>query len=230
MTSNNRTLPLATLLLAASALLVTSSAKATLFEAATFDEKVANAAAIVVGKVVKQESRFDPDKRWILTYTTLRVEKTLKGGVPQEITIVTAGGTVGETSQTTVGVPVFSEGSDNVVFVRNTKLGPTVLYQDQGAYDVVSDRGDRIVRPVATGAVHLDTQRGVAVANESPRTLKQFESAVQNTERRIQYQQMEMVRGRKPQRTLWNTFADNKWIIIIGAFGVALASIHLLRK
>ncbi len=230
MTSNNPKLSLATVLLAASALLVTGSAKATLYEAATFDEKVSNAAAIVVGKVIKQESRFDPDKRWILTYTTLRVEKTLKGGVPQEITIVTAGGTVGETSQTTVGVPVFNQGSDNVVFVRNTKLGPTVLYQDQGAYDIVSDGGERVVRPVATGAVHLDTQRGVAVAGESPRTLKQFESAVKNTERRIQYQRMAMVQGRKPHRSLFTAFADSWWIIIVAAFGVALASLHLLRK
>ena len=93
MTANNRAISLAGLLLA---LVVTPRAGATLTKAATFDEKVSNSAAIVLGHVVRQEAKWDDQHRWILTYTTFQIEKAFKG-VPgqQEITIVTPGGRVG---------------------------------------------------------------------------------------------------------------------------------------
>jgi hypothetical protein len=38
--------------------------------AATFDDKVDRAASIILGKCLRQESRFDPSGRWIVTYST----------------------------------------------------------------------------------------------------------------------------------------------------------------
>lgn len=231
MTSNNRTISLAALVLAGSALLFASRANASLYEAATFDEKVNDAAAIVVGKVIKKETRYDADKRWILTYTTFRVEKTLKGGAPAEVTIVTPGGRIGDVTQNTVGIPVFDQDQESVVFLKNTRLGPTVLYHDQGAYDLVKDsRGERVVKPVASDAVLLDTQRGVAVAPESTRSLRQFETEIRGAERRARIQ-MEMVRGRKVQQpTFWTFVGNNRWLILIGALGVMLATIQLIKR
>jgi hypothetical protein len=230
MASNNRILALAVVLLASAAV---PRVEATVCEAATFDEKVANAAAIVVGKVVKKESRFDPTRRFILTYTTFRVEKTLKGGAPSEVTLVTPGGEVDGIYQNTIGVPVFEEGRENVVFVKNTSVGPTVLYLDQGAYDVQRDGSeDRIVAPVDTDAVRIDTQRGIAATPEEPKTLREFERAVRDSERRARFNRMEVLRGKMaPKETsLWDVLTQNKALVILALAGIALATLRLMRR
>ena len=85
MTPNNR-------LLAAAAWLLLSApaAHATMELAATFDQKVENAASIILGKCVHKESRLDPTGRWIVTFSTFQVEKTMKGTALPEITVVTS--------------------------------------------------------------------------------------------------------------------------------------------
>jgi len=219
------------------ALLVPFKADATVSQAVPFEEKVDNAAGIVLGKVVDTKSQMDASGRWILTYSTIRVEKAMKGQAASEVTIVTPGGRVGTLNQSTIGVPSFHEGDERVVFLKNTRLGPTVLYFDQGAYDVATDsRGERIVEPVQSDAVHMDTQRGVAVANEEARTLPEFEKAVQAAiKSRPQRVEMSAVaeRARQQQQkngTIADFFARNKVVIAIAAIGAALALWQLTRK
>ena len=230
MTTNNRTIALAGLFLA---LVATPRAGATLSKAATFDEKVANSAAIVLGHVVKSESKWDDQHRWILTYTTFQIEKSYKG-LPgqQEITIVTPGGHVGTVSQDTEGVPDFAAGADNVLFVRNSSVGPTVLYFDQGAYDVAKNGSERIIQPVATDAVVVDTQRAMAVAPEEPRTLRQFEQAVQDSQRRGVLNRMEMIKHQQQaqQPSIGSTLARYRYLIILALLGIAVASWQLIRR
>lgn len=227
------------LLLAAAAVLAVSTvtprpASATISIAASFDEKVENADAVVLGKVVRQESRFDESRGMILTYTTFRVEKTLKGGAPAEVTVVTPGGKVGDLQQTTIGVPTFEQGAENVVFVRNTRSGPTVLYFDQGAYDVVAERGEKIVRPVATEAVHLDTQRGIAASPEQPRALREFEAAVRSSHARARQNRMNLLerqrRQLEEQTSIVAVLAENKWLVVLTALGLAIAAVQFLRR
>ncbi|GAC1431842.1 MAG: hypothetical protein NVSMB68_04220 [Thermoanaerobaculia bacterium] len=215
------------------ALVVTPQAGATLTKAASFDEKVSNSAAIVLGHVVKKESRWDAEHRWILTYTTLRIEKSIKGLSGQgEITVVTPGGEVGDVHQDTSGVPSFAEGSDNLLFVRNSSAGPTVLYFDQGAYDVVKDGSERIIKPVQSDAVQVDTQRGVAVASEEPRTLDQFERAVRDSERRVAVNRMEMIRHQQEaqQPSIRSTLSRYKYLVLLALAGVAFATWQLVRR
>ncbi|HUP46298.1 MAG TPA: hypothetical protein VM779_12375 [Thermoanaerobaculia bacterium] len=234
MTPNKLSFPLAAILLAGSALVGAPRAEATVSLAATFDEKVENAQAIVLGRVVRSESRFDDEQRFILTYTTFEVEKSIKGGTPPQVTVVTPGGRVGEIQQTTIGVPHLAPGEENVLFLKDTRHGPTVLYFDQGAYEVVSQRGERIVRPVVTGAVHIDEQRGVAVAPEPARTLREFEGAVQASERRTRFNRMEMLREEqrraKEAASIWPVLADYKWLFLAAALGLALATVLFLRR
>ena len=197
---------LGTLALAAS--LVALDAHATLQRAVAFDEKVDQAAAIVLGKVVRTRSEWDPSHRWILTYSTFAVEKTLKGTAPAEVTLVTPGGTVGEVNQSTVGIRPFREGEENVVFIKNTSAGPTVLYFDQGAYDVsTDDRGEKIVAPVATGAVQIDTQRGTAVEAEHPRALRDFAREVHDSIDRTSANKMAVIRERQQRQQQASFFA-----------------------
>jgi hypothetical protein len=231
MTSNNRRIPLAALLLA---LALTPRAEATLMKAATFDEKVSKAAAIVLGHVVKKETKWGSDHRWILTYTTFRIDKAIKG-VPgqQEITVVTPGGQVGDVLQDTVGVPDFKQGSDNILFIRNTDAGPTVLFFDQGAYDVAKNGNELLVKPVASDAVHIDTQRGVAVAPEEARTLDQFEQAVRDSQKRAIFNRMAMIKRQQQadqDQTVGAMIGTSKWLILVALAGIALATWHFLRR
>ncbi|MGZ8868545.1 MAG: hypothetical protein ACXW2P_09390, partial [Thermoanaerobaculia bacterium] len=169
----------------------------------------------------------------ILTYTTFEVEKTLKGGTPHLVTVVTPGGRVGDVQMTTIGVPQFREGSENVVFLKNTRRGPTVLYFDQGAYDVVSSRGEKVVIPVATDSVQIDEQRGMAVAPEQPRTLKEFEAAIGSSERRVRHNRMQLLEKQRQAQevtSIWTTIEENKWLVFVALLGVTLATVKFLRR
>lgn len=221
-------------LLASAMALVALPADATLAVSATFDEKVESSPAIILGRCVKTESKFDPSNRWILTYSTFRVEKAFKGSPVQEITVVTPGGRVGDIHQDTIGMPAFAEGSENVVFIKNSRLGPTVSYADQGAYSVMrGDGGRRLIGPVPTSAVRLDRQRGVAVAPESSRSLEDFETEVRTSMRRSAVQRMELVEAqrRTAETTSFRSLLKQYGaIFVLAALGLALATWHLTRR
>ncbi|HEX6085354.1 MAG TPA: hypothetical protein VF266_12565 [Thermoanaerobaculia bacterium] len=217
---------------AALLLLLPVTASATITRAVDFDEKVEHAASIVVGKCVAQESRWDATKNWILTYSTFTVEKTLKGQPTQQITIVTPGGTVGNLTQDVIGVPKFQQGEENVVFVRNSQAGPTVLYLEQGNYKVrKDDRGDRLVEPAVTAAVMVDTGRGTAVQAEGPRKLRDFEGAVRDTVRRREVMRMQVLeQQKKEQASFWNQLQRNRVLVVLAVLGVLLATWQFAKR
>ena len=211
--------------------LAATDAHATLQRAVAFDDKVDQAAAIVLGKVVRTHSQWDPSHRWILTYSTFTVEQTMKGTAPAEVTVVTPGGTVGNVVQSTIGIRPFREGDENVIFIKNTTAGPTVLYFDQGAYDVTDDHGQKMVAPVATDAVHLDTQRGAIVEPEHVRTLSEFARDVHDSIERTRANKMELVRNRQKQQqaSLMETLLKYKLLVALALIGTLLATSHFFR-
>jgi hypothetical protein len=213
--------------------LVAYDARATLQRAVDFDEKVDKAAAIVLGKVVRTHSEWDASHSWILTYSTFAVEQTMKGTAPAEVTVVTPGGTVGDVVQSTIGIRPFREGDENVVFIKNTSAGPTVLFFDQGAYDVADDHGEKMVIPVATGAVHVDTQRGAVVEPEHPRTLSDFQRDVRDSVQRTRGNQMELLRQHQRQKqqeaSLTQTLGKYKLLVGLALIGMLLATSHFFR-
>jgi hypothetical protein len=211
--------------------LAATDAHATLQRAVAFDDKVDQAVAIVLGKVVRTHSQWDPSHRWILTYSTFTVEQTMKGTAPAEVTVVTPGGTVGNVVQSTIGIRPFREGDENVIFIKNTTAGPTVLYFDQGAYDVTDDHGQKMVAPVATDAVHLDTQRGAIVEPEHVRTLSEFARDVHDSIERTRANKMELVRNRQKQQqaSLMETLLKYKLLVALALIGTLLATSHFFR-
>lgn len=221
-----------TLLFAALLLLLPLSAEATISRAIDFEQKVEDAASIVIGKCIGQQSRWNETREWILTYSTFAVEKTLKGQPAQQITIVTPGGTVGNVSQDVIGVPKFREGEENVVFVRNSQAGPTVAFLEQGAYRLREDeRGDRIVEPSVSAAVLVDTGRGTAVAPEAPRALREFEGAVRDSIRRREVMRMEILeRQKKQQASLWNQLQRNRALVAVAVLGLLLAAWQIAKR
>ena len=232
MNPNNR---LAALLALAAITLAVPAAQAAVAQAASFDEKVDNAAAIILGKCVKTEARFDPTGRWIVTYATFNVEQSMKGDAAGQITIVTPGGSVNGIHQETIGVPVFNAGDEHVVFLRNTRLGLTPLYFDQGTYNVAaSEHGEKLIVPMPSNVMHIDTQRGMAVAPaDEPRTLDAFTRAVSDsmrgTSKRMQMSAM-AARKTPPQKSIWSTLADNKLLVVLAFIGIAVAAWQVLRR
>ncbi|HYR28668.1 MAG TPA: hypothetical protein VEU30_09385 [Thermoanaerobaculia bacterium] len=229
MTTNNHRLPLA---IAALLLLAPLRAEATLSEAKTFDDKVDQAATIIVGRVVSTESRWDNARKWILTYNRFQVEKVLKGMPVPEVTIVTPGGAVDNVQQDTVGVPKFEVGDEHVIFVRNTQAGPTVLYFEQGAYRLLRDsRGERTVTPATSGAVLIDNQAGKIVRPEEPRLLRDFEVRVRDTMKRRDAMRMAVIKNKKTESTsIMRVLERNKALVILALIGAVLATWQLVKR
>jgi hypothetical protein len=220
------------LLTLALSLLVSAAAHATLMRAIPFEERVQNAEAIVMGKCVSQESRWDDAHKWILTYSTFEVQTTMKGFPTRTITIVTPGGSVEGQHQETVGVPKFHEGDEHVIFVRGSRVGPTVLDFEQGDYHVVkNDRGDRVVQPAVTSSVLIDTQRGAAVSPESERSLNEFETTVREMVRVREIQKMELVKAhQRQQASIGAVLMRNRVLVIFALLGAILATWQLVKR
>jgi hypothetical protein len=233
MTTNNR----AAALLALVAIAVFAPvAHAAIAQAASFDDKVDNAAAIILGKCVRTEARFDSTGRWIVTYATFAVEQSMKGNAAGELTIVTPGGVVNGIHQETIGVPVFHAGDEHVIFLRNTRLGPSPLYFDQGTFNVtVGDHGEKVIVPMPSNVIHIDTQRAMATAPaDEPRTLDAFQHAVNDsmrgTAKRMQMNAMATNAKAKAQTSIWTTFAGNKLLIALALAGIAIAAWQLRHR
>jgi hypothetical protein len=231
MNPNNRLIALLALVTIA---LAVPAANAAIAQAATFDEKVDNAAAIFLGKCVKTEAKFDPTGRWIVTYATFNVEDTMKGNAAGQLTVVTPGGNVNGIHQETIGVPAFHEGDEHVIFLKNTRLGLTPLYFDQGTYNVAAgEHGEKMIVPMPSNVMHIDTQRAMAVApNDEPRTLDSFKHAVSDSMKGSpQRMQMSAMQSKgKPQKSIWSTVAENKLLVMLALAGLALAAWQLMRK
>jgi len=232
MNPNNRLIALVALV---TIVIAAPAVQAAVAQAASFDDKVDHAAAIILGKVVRTESRFDPTGRWIVTYATFNVEQSMKGDAAGQVTVVTPGGSVNGIHQETIGIPVFREGDEHVVFLRNTRLGPSPLYFDQGTYNVTAgEHGEKMIVPMPSNVIHIDTQRAMAVAPaDEPRTLDTFKRAVadsmRGTPKRMQMSAMADAKA-KPQKSMWSALAENKILVALALIGIVIASWQLMRR
>jgi hypothetical protein len=204
-----------------------------------FEQKVEEAEAIVVGKVLSSESRYDASGRWIVTETTFAVEKALKGRPAPRFTVVTPGGSVDGIHQVTIGVPEFRPGDERVVFVRSQRDGSAgVLYFEQGAYTISGDGSRRLVEPATSDLVLVDPQTGRAVSQSEPaRSLADFERLVERTQREVQRRQTfsttdvdEEVPAADRLAELRELLEENRLILVLILIGFALALIPLFRR
>jgi hypothetical protein len=231
MTSQQRFLLFALVALLACA----PSLSASIAELATFDEKVENAATIVLGTCVRTSAHWDGAHRWIVTDSTFRVEKVLKGSTGvTELTIVTPGGSVGGLHQETIGVPRFQPGDERVLFVKMTRSGPTVLYFDQGTYDVRTEAGQKIIAPITSKLVKIDANGAAVTDNEPPRDLSRFEGDVQQSLRTIGDRKQRMGAVPPGKQLKEDSFTEvlkrNPLLVTLALAGLALATWRLVRK
>ncbi|VVB97131.1 Uncharacterised protein [uncultured archaeon] len=92
---------------------------------------------IAIGNITQQESRWNLGRTMIYTYSTLSVEKYIKGGEGAEtLTIVTEGGTAGESGVWVEDVPVFTKNETVLVFLKKAGHEFSVVGWAQGKYIV----------------------------------------------------------------------------------------------
>lgn len=239
----NASLPRFLLFVAALTLATASSASASIARAVSFDEKVAAAESVVVGKVVSQRSGPDPSGRWILTWSTFEVESALKGTAPRHLTVVTPGGSHDGIRQETIGSPEFREGAEHVVFVDESQAGPTVAFLDQGVYDVVRDsRGRALVRPTASRLMVVDQATGMAAPASgemsAPVPLEEFQSRIRASVDRSEQRalRMQAVRSGEPQerkplmKSIGDFAREHSTILLLLGLGLILAIMPFVWK
>lgn len=203
-----------------------------------FDQKVDEAEAIVLGRVTGTRSAFDPTGRWILTTATIQVDKSMKGSSIGTIEVTVPGGQVDGIRQETVGTPSFRQGDEKILFVKQDRVGPTVLYLDQGSYEVRKDSsGRRTITPASTDLVLLDGQTGKIAAAEETRTLESFEREVTLAGERIRRQRLNTAAvsrpasaGRDWKATTVEFLDENKVLMILLGIGVLISLIPILRR
>jgi hypothetical protein len=92
---------------------------------------------IAIGNITGVESRWNQGRTMIYTYSTLSIEKYVKGGEGDEKrTIITEGGTVGESSVWVEDVPVFTKNETVLVFLKRAGREFSVVGWAQGKYIV----------------------------------------------------------------------------------------------
>ena len=139
-------------LFALAALLGLSRAAApTSVVAPTFDELVARAESVFLGRVVALRSTWVDSRagRAIVTDVTFAIERTAKGTVYAERSLEFLGGTIGDDTLRVSGMPEFHVGDRDVLFVSETgrPVSPLVGFM-YGRFRVVRDArtGTELVR------------------------------------------------------------------------------------
>jgi hypothetical protein len=119
--------------------------------APTFDELVARAESVFVGRVVALRSTWVDSRagRAIVTDVTFAIERTVKGPVYAERSLEFLGGTVGDDTLRVSGMPEFHVGDRDVLFVADTgrPVSPLVGFM-YGRFRVLRDSrtGIEVVR------------------------------------------------------------------------------------
>jgi hypothetical protein len=88
----------------------------------TFDELLAEAATIVRGEVTDVRSEWrdrQPGSGPIVTFVTVRVQQTLKGGPSPQLLLQFLGGTVGDQTLTVAEMPQFKIGDRDILFIND---------------------------------------------------------------------------------------------------------------
>jgi hypothetical protein len=144
--------------------LLASTAGASIYVAADLSELVAEASAVVHGRVRSTEAHWLEGRTGIETIVTLDIDESFKGSLGDSISLRVPGGRMGPYRSILVGAPTLREGDEVVLFLAGG--GPAVPHLvglAQGVFRVVVDQdsGRRSVVPeigpsgASAGAVRL---------------------------------------------------------------------------
>lgn len=146
----------------------------------TLPDLVKQSQAIVIGKVTDVSSSWAEDRRQIFTTITLNVSENLKGSSGHTVTFTQLGGVVGDTRVSVAGTPVFTPGSEVLLFLSGDPSGyfPTVG-MGQGKFDITTDQHSG-EKTVTSNILGLNAPGGAPLSSsETTRmTLNQIKTAV----------------------------------------------------
>lgn len=94
---------------------------------------------IVIGDIKEGESRWNLWRTMIYTYSTLSVEKYIKGTGSETLTIITKGGEVGDYGVWVEDVPLFTKNETVLVFLKKEGNEFSVAGWAQGKYVVENE-------------------------------------------------------------------------------------------
>ena len=138
--------------------LVAPTAHATIIVKMDLPSLVGRSDVIFLGKAVKVESRWTPDRRRIVTDTTFEVEQVIKGQAEparpavRTITVRSLGGSVNGIGMRVSGTPMFSRDSRAVLFTEKRLGKRHVVGMKQGVFTVrANPAGKPMVRAELSG-------------------------------------------------------------------------------
>jgi hypothetical protein len=113
---------------------------ASTFIAMTMEELIQEADAVVQGRVIRLESKWDQQGRIIVTEATVQVSETIVGVAPSEIVVQMPGGKVADYRVNALGFPQLANGEEVILFIKedqNTQVSHIVGHQ-LGHFEVVT--------------------------------------------------------------------------------------------
>ncbi len=143
----------ALLLFFLAAIAVTNSAFGTTLVRMSLEQLSQAATEIVRGRVVSQESRWNPEHTRIVTLTSVAVDQVMKGAPPSTVVVQQLGGTVGNIRVRVAGTVPFHTQGDYLLFLETANPERSrflVVGMRQGAYQIYHDattHEERVIRP-----------------------------------------------------------------------------------
>lgn len=118
-----------------------SPAEASVSVLLSLDELVAGSTFVVVGTAGERKSQWEdlPTGRRIVTYTKVKIDKTITGSPGSEVVVRTLGGSVGDLGQAVSGEAQLATGSKAVLFLLKRGDVTVVTGMAQGHFPVVND-------------------------------------------------------------------------------------------
>lgn len=117
-----------------------NSASASMFVAMTAEQLIGEADAVVQGRVIRLESKWDESGRIIVTEATVEVTDTIVGAAPREIVVRTPGGKVADFRVEAIGFPQLYMGEEVILFVKADQAltFSRIVGHQQGHFEVVT--------------------------------------------------------------------------------------------
>lgn len=126
----------------------------------SLDEMVAASTAVVVGTAAEKKSQWEElagGKR-IVTYTRIKIDRSIAGSAGTEVWVRTLGGVVDKIGQAVSGEAQIATGSKSVLFLRTKGDVTVVTGMAQGHFPVVADdKGVVRLRPSPDAGTQLRT-------------------------------------------------------------------------
>jgi len=156
-----------------------SSASATTLVRMSLSQLAQASSTIIQGQVVSQEARWNASHTRIMTYTTVQIDKALKGQPPSTLTIEQLGGTIGNFHVHVPGTAFLRPQAQYVLFLEPVAGKPQTYHMVgmmQGAFRVYREGNSaqrRIVLPLGA----LNTGSTSRTLSQSP-TLGEFQMTI----------------------------------------------------